>query len=232
MPFDAIAFDADDTLWHTEHLFTMTQDKFTELLSAYHSPEWVQKRLYATEMRNLRHFGYGVKSFSLSMIETAIELTEGRISGAEIGQIVQYAREMLESPVELLDGVRETVETLANNHRLLLITKGDLIDQEMKVASSGLGEYFEHVEIVSHKTPDSYRRILQRLEIPPPRFLMIGNSLRSDVLPVLDVGGRAVHIPHEITWAHEEAEPDDHHDYAQLDTISDLPQWVANYEAE
>ena len=200
---DLIAFDADDTLWHTEALYVGTQDRFRQLLAPYHSAEWIDKKLFDTEMRNLRMFGYGIKGFTLSMIETAIELTEGRISGAEIQGIIDLARGMLEAEVRLLDGVAEAVAALAQRFPLMIITKGDLYDQETKIARSGLGPYFRHVEIVSDKTEASYDDVLKRYQVAPERFLMVGNSLRSDILPVVRLGGQAVHIPYALTWAHE-----------------------------
>jgi putative hydrolase of the HAD superfamily len=192
---DLIAFDADDTLWHTEELYVGTQDRFRQLLAPYHSAEWIDKKLFDTEMRNLRLFGYGIKGFTLSLIETAIELTEGRISGAEIQGIIDLARGMLEAEVRLLDGVAEAVAALAQYFPLMIITKGDLYDQETKIARSGLGPYFRHVEI--------YAAVLRRCQVTPARFLMVGNSLRSDILPVVRLGGHAVHIPHALTWSHE-----------------------------
>jgi len=228
MHFETIAFDADDTLWHTEHLFSMTQEKFSQLLADYHEPDWIQERLFATEVHNLRQFGYGIKGFTLSMIETAIELTEGRIRGREIGAIIDFAKEMLQAPVELLDGAEDVVTELAQSHRLMLITKGDLIDQEIKIARSGLADQFDFIEILSEKTPVVYQQLLDRHAIEPARFLMVGNSLRSDVLPVLEVGAHAVHIPYQITWAHEAVHTDEvEHKYAELQHIRQLPAWIA-----
>src|SRR6478672_3740029 len=149
--FEVIAFDADDTLWHNETVFQATEKQFAELLARHHPADWVRERLFATEMKNLQHFGYGIKGFTLSMIETAIDLTEGNISGDEIRQILAWGHEMLRAPVQLLDGVRETVEALSTEHRLMLLTKGDLFDQESKLARSGLGDYFSEVQIVSEK---------------------------------------------------------------------------------
>ncbi len=201
--FDLIAFDADDTLWHNEILYRDAQARFIQLLSAYHSQEWIEQRLYATEMRNLAHFGYGIKAFALSMIETAIELTEGRIQGREIGHIIEFAKDMLNARVQLLDGVEETLHRLSAAYPLILITKGDLLDQEGKISASGLRGYFQAVEIVSGKSPETYRAILTRRGVDPDRFLMVGNSARSDILPVLEIGGWAVYIPYPLTWAHE-----------------------------
>lgn len=222
--FHAIGFDADDTLWHNESLFSVTQEKFRALLTPYHSAEWIDRTLYATELRNLEHFGYGIKGFALSMIETAVELSEGRISGSEIGQILELAKAMLNAPVELLPGVREVIPTLARSYPLLLITKGDLFDQESKLARSGIAEYFTHVEIVREKDADVYRAILAKHGIAPQNFLMVGNSLRSDILPVLAIGGHAAHIPYAITWQHEAADaPEPATDgFYHLSSLSDL----------
>src|SRR5712691_655037 len=174
--FEVIALDADETLWHNETVFQATEKQFAELLAGYHRPEWVRERLFATETRNLRHFGYGVKGFILSMIETAIELTEGKIRGDEIHHIIRWGHEMLRAPVQLLDGVRDTVEALAGRHRLMLLTKGDLFDQESKLARSGLGEHFSDVQIVSEKNARRYATIMARHKLTPARFLMVGNS--------------------------------------------------------
>ncbi len=205
--FDVIAFDADDTLWQNERLYHQAQAGLRQLLAQYHTPEWIDARLYQTEMRNLAHFGYGIKGFTLSMIETAIGLTEGRISGSEIQTLIDTGRTMLTADIELLEQVAETLELLAQRYPLMLITKGDLFDQEQKLARSGVAGHFRQVEIVSDKRPEDYTRLLRRHGIAPERLLMVGNSLRSDILPVLAVGGAAVYIPHELTWSHEAAEP-------------------------
>ena len=227
--FDVVALDADDTLWHNEPLFQATQERFRQLLSRYHDPAWIDARLYETETRNLRHFGYGIKGFVLSMVETAIELSEGRAGGTEIAEILSWGRAMVDAPVELLDGVRDTVERLAPRHRLLLLTKGDLFDQESKLARSGLGEYFSAVEIVSEKDARTYGAVMARHRVDPARFLMVGNSLRSDVVPVLEAGGAAVHIPYSVTWAHEMV-PDDAltgHVFARLERFAELAEWLS-----
>jgi putative hydrolase of the HAD superfamily len=224
-----IAFDADDTLWHNESLFAVTQAKFRELLAPYGDAEWIDQRLYTTETRNLDHFGYGIKGFTLSMIETAVELTGGRIGGHEIGQIVEWGRTMLSSPVELLPGAEEVVAQLGEEYPLLLITKGDLFDQESKLARSGLGSYFRHVEIVREKDAAVYTSILNKHGVMPDDFLMVGNSIRSDILPVLTIGGRAAHIPYSITWQHEVAAlpESDLNGYFQLESMDELPALVA-----
>lgn len=200
---DLIAFDADDTLWHNEVLYTRTQQRFAELLSPYDQDNRAGEELFATEMQNIPRYGYGIKGFALSMIETAIRLTGGQITGDEVQKLINLAREMMETPVQLLDGVVEVLEALATRQTLMLITKGDLFDQERKLARSGLAPYFAHVEIVSQKTVDVYRTLLAKHGIAPQRFLMVGNSLRSDILPVVKLGGHAVHIPYHVTWEHE-----------------------------
>jgi putative hydrolase of the HAD superfamily len=231
--FDLIAFDADDTLWHNETLFQATAREFAALLAGYHPSEWIQERLFATEMKNLRHFGYGIKGFTLSMIETALELTEGRVTGAEIKTILGWGRGMLQAPISLLDGAQDTVAALAREHRLMLLTKGDLFDQETKLARSGLGEYFGAVEIVSEKSARIYATIMARHKVEPPRFLMVGNSLRSDILPVLEAGGAAVHIPYATTWVHEQVadEATSGKTFATLESIRELPGWLAGAAA-
>lgn len=230
---DAIAFDGDDTLWHNETLFSITQARFAELLEPYGPFPDLAERLVATEGRNLAAFGYGIKGFMLSMIETAIEVTDGAISADDIQGILAAGKAMRDHPVELLDGAREVVEQLAGGrHRLMVITKGDLFDQESKLAGSGLAELFDAVEIVSAKDPATYRRILDRHAIEPASFLMVGNSMRSDILPVVEVGGRAVHVPYDITWAHEHVDPVDgaRPGVWELEAITDLPDLLAELD--
>lgn len=229
-PYEVIAFDADDTLWHTESLYTMTQDRFKQLLAGYHDGEIVDQELYETEMRNLAYYGFGIKAFILSMIETAIQLTDGRIGAAEISQIIDFAREMLRAPVRPLEGVEEVLQALSGRYRLMVITKGDLFDQETKIARSGLAKYFESVEIVSNKRPETYAAILARLGLLAGRFLMVGNSLPSDILPVLAIGGHGVHIPYHITWVHEVVDDDqiDDESYIELADIRQLPELLAS----
>ncbi len=221
-----IAFDADDTLWHNESYYQMTQERFQQLLAPYCAAETSSEALYATEMRNLKLFGYGAKGFALSMIETAIELTDGQIAGQAIQEIIDAVKGMLTNDIGLLDDVEETLATLARSYPLMLITKGDLFDQESKLARSGLAGYFEHVEIVSEKTREVYAGLLKRVNVEPACFLMIGNSVRSDVLPVIEIGGHAIHIPYHVTWAHEAAPPSINARYAHLDSIQRLPAWL------
>jgi putative hydrolase of the HAD superfamily len=226
---DLIAFDADDTLWHNEIHYRNTEARFQQILAPYQLDGRASKALYDTEMQNLRYYGFGTKGFALSMIETAIELTGGQVGSAEIQQIIDLAKGMLSAPVKLLEHVPDVVATLSTTHPIMLITKGDLLDQERKLDQSGLASYFDHVEIVSHKTPEVYRSVLDKYQVVPERFLMVGNSLRSDVAPVVTLGGQAVHIPYQITWAHEaELEPHCAHQqgYVELDHIGLLPALV------
>jgi putative hydrolase of the HAD superfamily len=222
-----IAFDADDTLWHNETYYRDAEATFRHMLAAYHDEAWIQERLFATEMRNLGHFGYGIKSFVLSMIETAIELTESRITGREIQAIVDLGREMLAHPVDLLPQVMDTLAALQGHYRLMVITKGDLLDQEAKLARSGLDAFFSAVEIVSEKDEAVYRAILTRHTIAPTEFLMVGNSLRSDILPVVALGARAVHVPYATTWIHEHVEDVDSSRFTTLEHLGLLPEWLA-----
>jgi putative hydrolase of the HAD superfamily len=231
-PFSIIGLDADDTLWHNERLYARAQAQLKALLSRYVADEQMDERLYQTEMRNLEHFGYGIKAFALSMIETAIELTEARISAKDIQEIIDNARGMMLADVELLDHVDEALSLLAADHTLMLITKGDLLDQERKLARSGLAQHFRYVEIVSDKASENYKAILDRLSVSPSDFLMVGNSLRSDILPVLALGATGVYIPHELTWVHESAElpPSSETGFHQMEHLGQLPGLVARLE--
>ncbi len=227
-----IAFDADDTLWYTERLYVDAQARLKRLLSRYLVDDQMDERLYQTEMRNIDHFGYGIKAFALSMIETSIELTGGQISANDIHSIIDMAKEMLVADVELLDHVADTLAALAGDHTLMLITKGDLRDQETKLARSGLAQHFRHIEIVSDKSKLTYEAILHRYGVSPPDFLMVGNSLRSDILPVLELGGHAAYIPHSLTWVHESADlpPSTERGFHQLENVSQLPALIARLE--
>src|SRR2546428_12240886 len=208
MPVRVVGFDGDDTLWHSETRFHVTQGEFRDLLERPGPDADGDRRLAEMEMKNLSIYGYGVKSFTLSMLETAIELTEGRIPTSDLEVILGWGKRMLMEPTELLDGVEETLRLLSGHYDLLLITKGDLFDQESKLARSGLGDLFLGVEILSEKNVDSYRGVFKRRGIKPEDFLMVGNSLRSDIVPVVELGGRAVHVPYQVTWQHEHV-PDD-----------------------
>ncbi len=204
---DWIAFDADDTLWHTEHLYAQAQEAFYTVLAPYHEREWVAARLYQTEIENLKHYGYGIKAFALSMVETALELSEGRVTGAELRPLLERVKAMLNAPVELIDGVEETLADLGRTYALMMITKGDSFEQGGKIARSGIDQYFRLVEVVSDKNAQEYRRLFARHGLNPARLLMVGNSLRSDILPLLELGASAVHIPYHTTWLHEVADP-------------------------
>ena len=225
MPVRVVGLDGDDTLWHSETRFHVTQQNFRDLIASHVRGADVDARLAQTEMANLSIYGYGVKSFTLSMLETAIEVTEARIPTRDLDVILGWGKRMLMDPIELLDGVEETLRTLTGRYDLLVITKGDLFDQESKLARSGLVGFFEGVEIVSEKNADTYRTVLERRAIRPEEFVMVGNSVRSDILPVLEVGGRAAHIPYSVTWAHETV-PEDQlptDGWWRLDSIRDLP---------
>jgi putative hydrolase of the HAD superfamily len=225
MPVRVVGFDGDDTLWHSETRFNVTQGQFRDLLRQHVSDADIDARLAATEMKNLSIYGYGVKSFTLSMLETAIELTERRISTEDLSVILGWGKGMLMEPTELLDGVEETLRTLSDDHDLLLITKGDLFDQESKLARSGLGELFLGVEILSEKNVDTYRGVFKRRGIKPEDFVMVGNSLRSDIVPLVELGARAVHIPYQVTWQHEHV-PDEElpkHGWRRIESIAELP---------
>ncbi len=215
-----IAFDGDDTLWHNESLFSVTQERFRTLLQEY-NVDRIDERLFANETRNLRLFGYGVKGFIISMVETAIEVTNGAVRAADIGAIIDAGKAMLDHPVEPLAGVRSTIEALRSHYRLMVITKGDLFDQESKLARSGLADLFWRIEIVSEKDESAYRRILTAHEIDPSEFMMVGNSIKSDIAPVLALGATAVHVPYPLTWAHERAEIE-HEPGARVYTLADV----------
>lgn len=223
----AIGFDADDTLWHNERLFRLTQARFAELLADFAAPHHLHDRLIAAERRNLGHYGFGVKGFVLSMIETAIEVTDARVPAPVIAELIRAGQEMLAHPIELLPGARAAVEALAGRYPLVLITKGDLIDQERKLAQSGLGDLFDGVEIVSHKTPTTYAEIFAQHGTGAAEGLMAGNSLHSDVLPMLAAGGWGVHVPHELTWALEHGDPPTGAPrFRELPSIDGLPALV------
>ena len=223
-----IGFDADDTLWHNEVIFERVHVRYRELLGRYHDAKTVDQRLFATEMRNLELYGYGIKGFMLSAIETAIELTNGEIGADEIRTLIGLGREMLQHPVDLLEGVSDVLPALAAKHQLLLITKGDLRDQERKLAKSGLAPHFAGVEIVSEKNEAAYDRVLRRHGSHPAEFLMVGNSLKSDILPVLALGASAAHIPYPLLWEHERTVhlPDAPGRFFELKHIRDLLELI------
>ena len=225
-----IGFDADDTLWHNESIFERSHERYRALLAHYHDTATVDRTLFATEMRNLDLYGYGVKGFTLSAIETAIQLTAGKISATEIRELIDLGRDMLAHPVDLLDGAADILATLAPQHRLLLITKGDLRDQERKLAKSNLAAHFRAIEIVSEKNADTYATIFRRHAIASERFLMVGNSIKSDILPVLALGGAGAHVPYHLTWAHERVEELPRADgrFFELKTLRELAAVIEN----
>lgn len=222
-----ICFDADDTLWHNERFFELTQARFHDLLKGYADPDHLAERLLDAERRNVEHYGFGIKGFVLSMIETALDVTENRVPGAVIADVIEAGREMLRHPIELLPGVEDTVGELAAQFTVLMITKGDLLDQERKLAQSGLGELFDGVEIVSDKSAEVYAGIFTGRGIEPSTALMAGNSLKSDVNPVLKAGGWGVYVPSDVIWALEaDKEPIGHDRYFKVTDISELPAVV------
>lgn len=224
----AIGFDADDTLWHHERFFKLTETRFRELLAPYADPHHLSEHLLAAERRNVLHYGFGVKGFMLSMIETAVDVTDGRVPGSIIGQVLDAGRDMLRHPVETFPSAEPTLEALTGRYKLILITKGDLFDQERKLAASGLGEYFDAVEIVSDKTAETYARIFTRHGKGPAHALMVGNSLHSDVAPALEAGAWGVHIPSEHIWALDaHDEPESQPRFRRIADLSELPPLIA-----
>jgi putative hydrolase of the HAD superfamily len=232
---EVIALDGDDTLWHSEQLFVDTQAAFRELLAPHVDMEGdaLDARLFEVERRNLPTFGYGVKAFTLSLIETAIEVTKGAIPSQDLQSILDLGKLLLDHPVQLIDGVVEAVDALTDRYRVMVVTKGDLLHQESKVARSGLAELFWQVEIVSEKDEACYQRVLRRWDIEAATFVMVGNSVRSDVLPVLAIGGRAVQVPYHVTWALEQVEPDPEGEaFPVLESLHQLPACIEAMEAE
>jgi putative hydrolase of the HAD superfamily len=227
MRITTVGLDADDTLWHNETIFRMTQARFRTLMADHAEPEFLDSRLAEVERRNLALYGYGVKGFTLSLIETAMDITGGEPPGHIIADILAAGREMLAHPVEPLPGVEEALGELHEHYRLVLITKGDLLHQEQKLAASGLGDLFAAVEIVSEKDAATYARVFGRHGTGAAEAAMAGNSLRSDVLPALQAGAFAAHVPYHLTWAHEAADPPNGHPrFAELPSIRDLPAWI------
>ena len=231
MPITTVGLDADDTLWHNETIFRLTHARFVDLLDDHGDAATIEARLAGVEQRNLRLYGYGVKGFTLSMIETAMELTDGNLPASVTREILAAGREMLAHPVETLPGVDEALATLSQRYRLVLITKGDLLDQERKLAASGLGDLFAAVEIVSEKTADTYSRVFARHGTGAEEAAMAGNSMKSDVLPALEAGAWAAHIPYAITWAHELADaPEGADKFGVLTSLAELPAWLQQQE--
>jgi len=221
-----IALDADDTLWVNETYYREAENKFIKLLSKYETENKLDQELFKMEMKNLYLYGYGVKSFMLSMIESALELSNYKIKPTVIQQIIEIGKEMLEKPIELLEGVEETLRALKPKYKLILATKGDLLDQERKLEKSGLIKYFHHIEILSDKKPENYQKLLAHLDITPQEFLMVGNSLKSDVLPLLEIGAKAIHVPFHTTWAHEVVENNGNIDFNTVDKLNTILKFL------
>ncbi len=218
-----IGFDADDTLWVNEPFYQDDEKKFCQILKPHFPETETSKVLFQTEMQNLEIYGYGAKGFILSMIETAIHVTDGKITSEEISQIIDIGKTLLEMPIELLDGVERVLQLLQRKYKLILATKGDLLDQERKLQKSGLIGYFHHIEIMSDKHENNYRKLLAHLDIEPHEFLMIGNSIKSDILPVMNIGAKAVHVPFEVTWQHEKHHGStEKHSFITISEISKL----------
>jgi len=222
-----VGFDADDTLWVNETYFREAEEKFADLLENYETKNKVDQELFKMEMNNLELYGYGIKGFMLSMIESAMELSNNHIPPETITEILNLGKEMIARPVELLQGVEEVLQKLANKYRLIVLTKGDLLDQERKLERSGLTKYFHHVEVLSDKKEENYKNLLDHLEINVNEFLMIGNSLKSDVIPILNIGAKAIHVPFHTTWAHEQVTPEEMtNDHLTLNVISDILKYL------
>jgi len=227
VPISLICLDADDTLWHNETFFRRTFGDFAAMLAPFAAAEEIQTRLDTIEHRNLSVYGYGVKGFILSMLETASELAGDALPARTMRDILALGRDMLVHPIEMLPGVDEALPALAERGRLVLVTKGDLHHQEAKLAASGIGDLFEGVEIVSEKSPDTYRRIFARYRVYPEQAVMAGNSIKSDILPVLEAGGYAALVPFELVWVHEAAAAPDHHPrFRELASLAELPDWI------
>ena len=222
-----IGFDADDTLWVNETYFRETEEKFAGLLEPYETKNKVDQELFRKEMENLGLYGYGIKSFMLSMIESALELSNNDVRQDTIHKIITMGKQMIDKPVELLDGVEEVLKALEKKYRLIVLTKGDLLDQERKLEKSGLSKYFHHVEVLSDKKETNYQNLLDHLEVDVKEFLMVGNSLKSDVLPIVNIGAQAIHVPFHTTWAHEVVPPEEHgNDHITLNSLRDLIKYL------
>ncbi len=222
-----IGFDADDTLWVNETYFRETEERFAELLEGYETKNKIDQELFKMEMANLELYGYGIKGFMLSMIESALDLSNYKVPQETISKILELGKKMISHPVELLDGVEEVLGKLENKYRLIVLTKGDLLDQERKLEKSGISKYFHHVEVLSDKKENNYSNLLEHLEIDVDEFLMIGNSLKSDVLPILNIGARAVHVPFHTTWAHEMLNDSQQvNDHLKLNSLKDILKYL------
>ncbi|KQX39980.1 HAD family hydrolase [Devosia sp. Root436] len=231
MPITTIALDADDTLWQNEQFFRLTEQRFADLLKDYTDAPDLNARLIASVTRNLSFYGFGMKGFALSMVETALDITDHRVPGTVIAEILAAGRELLSYPIETLPYVDQALDRLQQTHRLILITKGDVFDQERKIAASGLADYFAAVEIVADKNKATYARIFARHTDGPDRTVMVGNSLRSDILPALEAGSFAIYVPHDLTWSYEHAdEPADEPRYRKIAHLGELAGAIASLE--
>ncbi|AYL95934.1 HAD family hydrolase [Mucilaginibacter celer] len=232
MNLKVIAFDADDTLWVNEPYFQATEERFCSLLENFSPQHTISKELFKVEVDNLPLYGYGIKGYILSMIEAALNISEKNISVDVVETILQYGKDMLNQPIEILNDVEHVLSSLKDRYRLVVATKGDLLDQERKLKKSGLAHYFHHIEIMSDKKEDDYIKLIKHLDISPDEFMMIGNSLKSDVMPVINIGGHAVHVPFHTTWAHEHVETVLTHDnFKQVDKISEVLEIVGVAES-
>ncbi len=223
-----IGFDADDTLWVNETYFREAEEEVGHLLSHYETPNKIDQELFRMEMKNLPTYGYGVKGFVLSMIELAIELSNDRVSNEIVGKILDIGKNMINKPIELLDGVEDVLKTLSKDYRLILATKGDLLDQERKLEKSGLLDYFHHIEVLSEKQEANYEKLLKHLDIKPSEFLMIGNSLKSDILPLVNIGAKAIHVPFHTTWQHEKVSKKETNglEYKTVDNLKEILSFI------
>ena len=227
MNLKVVAFDADDTLWDNEVFFQQTEKKFCQLFEDYLPQHTVSRELLQTEIRNIELYGYGIKAFMLSMIETAIRISDKNVEAKIIEKVIDLGKDHLQHPIELLDGVEDVLKALKPRYRLVMATKGDLLDQERKLKKSGLETYFHHIEIMSEKGDADFIKLIRHLDIPPEEFIMIGNSIKSDILPVLNIGGHGIHIPYHITWEHEKVETSvDHPRFRQVEKITDVLQFL------
>jgi putative hydrolase of the HAD superfamily len=230
-----IGFDADDTLWVNEPYFKETEEKFCNLLSEFQTKEHISQTLFDTETKNISIYGYGIKSFTLSMIETALEISNKKVDPSTIEKIITLGKELIKKPVELIDNVESVLRHLKQyNYKLIVVTKGDLLDQQRKLNKSGLENYFHQIEIVSDKQEKDYNRLLSNQDIQAEEFLMIGNSMKSDILPVLNLGGYAIHVPYPVTWGHEVVEDEEinHDRYVKIDAISQAIDILNNHETK
>lgn len=225
---ETIGLDADDTLWHNEDLYHNAKETLTLFLADYGEPQEIKSWLDETEVRNIEYYGYGIKSFTLSMIETATVISKGQVTGKEISEIINVAKKMLRAPVDLFEGAEYTLNELSADYDLMLITKGDPFEQQRKIDLSGIAQYFRYLEVVGEKSESTYRKILGQYNLDPSRFMMVGNSLRSDILPVIRIGGQAVLIPNDFTWFHENASQEEigQIKFDKLERLSELPEYL------